>query len=128
MTISQMIAQLKTAQWLVGDVPVVFAQDSEGNGFFNLDNAVVDTAEDGLVFYPSDSDFGEYPEDVLTKPDFRKLPIRNFINDAEKMDDFLALTKEEFLNSYSYLTEQEYDNTLKIYEAIHKGVKHDKQK
>ena len=35
----------------------------------------------------------------------------NFLDDDEKMADFEILTKEEFLTSYSYLTEQEYDNT-----------------
>jgi hypothetical protein len=35
----------------------------------------------------------------------------NFLDDDEKMADFKILTKEEFLTSYSYLTEQEYDNT-----------------
>jgi hypothetical protein len=34
-----------------------------------------------------------------------------FSDDDEKMADFEILTKEEFLTSYSYLTEQEYDNT-----------------
>lgn len=43
----------------------------------------------------------------------------NFINDRDKMQDFLALTKEEFLEFYSYLTEEEYDNTLKIYEKLY---------
>mgnify|MGYP007107841277 CR=1 FL=1 len=37
----------------------------------------------------------------------------NFLNDIEKMHDFRILTKKEFLQSYSYLTEQEYDNTAK---------------
>jgi hypothetical protein len=35
----------------------------------------------------------------------------NFSDDAEKMADFEILTREEFLTSYSYLTEEEYDNT-----------------
>jgi hypothetical protein len=35
----------------------------------------------------------------------------NFLDNDEKMADFKILTKEEFLTSYSYLTEQEYDNT-----------------
>jgi len=39
----------------------------------------------------------------------------NFISDAEKMRDFKELSKEEFLQSYSYLTEEEYDNTKEIY-------------
>lgn len=38
----------------------------------------------------------------------------NFINDTEKMRDFQILSKEDFLESYSYLTEAEYDNTMKI--------------
>lgn len=40
--------------------------------------------------------------------------IANFVDDEEKMVDFYELTKEEFLLSYSYLTEEEYDNTAKI--------------
>lgn len=35
-----------------------------------------------------------------------------FINDEEKMYDFHILTKQEFLESYSYLTEEEYDLTV----------------
>lgn len=46
--------------------------------------------------------------------DFKK---GNFVNDAEKMRDFHRLTKEEFLQSYSYLTEEEYDNTSSIVNA-----------
>ena len=38
----------------------------------------------------------------------------NFINDEEKMRDFYVLSKEEFLASYSYLTESEYDNTKEM--------------
>ena len=34
-----------------------------------------------------------------------------FITDIAKMADFKVLTKEEFLRSYSYLTEDEYDAT-----------------
>ncbi len=36
----------------------------------------------------------------------------SFIADEEKMRDFKILTKQEFLNSYSYLTEAEYDLTV----------------
>lgn len=38
----------------------------------------------------------------------------NFVDDEEKMRDFYELTKEEFLAFYSYLTEEEYDNTAKL--------------
>ena len=41
----------------------------------------------------------------------------DFLDDEEKMRDFICLTKEEFLASYSYLTEDEYDNTYKRYYA-----------
>ena len=34
-----------------------------------------------------------------------------FITDAAKMADFKVLTKEEFLSTYSYVTEDEYDAT-----------------
>ena len=37
----------------------------------------------------------------------------NFLDDKEKMNDFRILTKKQFLQSYSYLTEKEYDNTAK---------------
>jgi len=40
----------------------------------------------------------------------------HFLTDAAKMRDFLELTKDEFLQSYSYLTEEEYDNTMELYE------------
>ena len=36
---------------------------------------------------------------------------KDFTDDKEKMRDFKLLTKEEFLKSYSYLTEKEYDLT-----------------
>lgn len=36
----------------------------------------------------------------------------NFLDDEEKMRDFVELSKAEFLASYSYLTEAEYDNTM----------------
>ena len=37
----------------------------------------------------------------------------SFINDQEKMIDFFTTTKEQFLNFYSYLTEEEYEATQK---------------
>lgn len=37
----------------------------------------------------------------------------SFIDDQEKMIDFFTITKEEFLKSYSYLTEEEYETTAR---------------
>lgn len=39
----------------------------------------------------------------------------DFLDDEEKMKDFKELSKDEFLFSYSYLTEEEYDLTEKRY-------------
>ena len=36
-----------------------------------------------------------------------------FIDDIEKMKDFYTLSKEEFLKSYSYLKEEDYNATMK---------------
>lgn len=44
----------------------------------------------------------------------------SFIDDKEKMRDFKELTKEEFLFSYSYLTEEEYDATMRCLK--HRGI------
>lgn len=40
--------------------------------------------------------------------------ISTFENDREKMTDFFILDKKNFLESYSYLTEEEYDATSKL--------------
>jgi len=39
--------------------------------------------------------------------------IHDFLDDEEKMADFRKLSKEEFLKMYSYLSEEEYDATVK---------------
>jgi transposase-like protein len=39
--------------------------------------------------------------------------MTGFNEDKEKMRDFEEISKEEFLLTYSYLTEKEYDDTLK---------------
>ena len=36
----------------------------------------------------------------------------DFIDDKEKMKDFFAMSKDSFLSSYSYLSEEEYDATV----------------
>lgn len=41
-----------------------------------------------------------------------KCKAKGFLDDEEKMVDFYKLTKDEFLASYSYLTEAEYNATL----------------
>lgn len=38
----------------------------------------------------------------------------DFIDDKEKMKDLFNLSRNDFLKMYSYLKEEEYDNTLDI--------------
>ena len=45
-----------------------------------------------------------------------------FLDDEEKMVDFFTLTKEQFLQSYSYLSEAEYDKTLQTCFVIKKAA------
>lgn len=40
----------------------------------------------------------------------------DFLDDEDKMRDYFELTKDEFLKSYSYLTEDDYDATTKALE------------
>ena len=42
----------------------------------------------------------------------------DFTDDIEKMHDFCLLSKEEFLESYSYLTEIEYDLTKQKVDGV----------
>ena len=61
--------------------------------------------------------YTSYKDFVMQIKAFNDSGINNFIDDKEKMRDFKVLTKKEFLNSYSYLTEEEYDETLRIYKV-----------
>lgn len=46
----------------------------------------------------------------------------HFADDWEKIRDFLVLSKEEFLASYSYLTEEEYDLiVIEVTKRIERG-------
>ena len=44
--------------------------------------------------------------------ELENLGYHDFCDDEEKMYDFTNLDMDEFLESYSYLTEEEYDLTL----------------
>lgn len=52
-------------------------------------------------------------EEILTYGRMIKpLSPEPFLDDIDKVYDLLTITKEEFLNSYSYIDEQSYDLTL----------------
>ena len=48
--------------------------------------------------------------------------ICSFLWDKDKMYDFLTITKEEFLQSYIYLSEEEYDLTLSKIKPVSKEL------
>lgn len=55
-------------------------------------------------------DFKEFEKHVFM---LRDKP--HFLYDEEKMSDFFYLSKKQFLASYSYLTEEEYDATMELF-------------
>lgn len=55
---------------------------------------------------PSDFTYDKNP-----KANLKEVKYTDFLNDEEKMKDFNSLSKEEFLKSYSYLHEVEYNLT-----------------
>lgn len=50
---------------------------------------------------------------------------RSFIGDTEKMRDFFELSKEDFLDTYNYLTEEDYKDTLKELYGVVKNKTND---
>lgn len=50
-----------------------------------------------------------------------KTETLDFTTDWEKMRDFFEMPRDEFLTSYSYLTEAEYDATLRIVQESDPG-------
>jgi len=50
-------------------------------------------------------------ENVKFLSEWERMSRLTFTSDYEKMRDFFQITKEEFLKSYSYMTEQEYNAT-----------------
>lgn len=49
--------------------------------------------------------------------------VYDFLSDSDKMYDFPILSKEEFLQSYDYLSEEEYDATKKAFKALPKDLR-----
>jgi len=58
----------------------------------------------------------------------RRRPVKeakggsDFLSDADKMFDFQSLGKDEFLKSYSYLSDEEYDATQKAFKSVDKDL------
>jgi len=59
------------------------------------------------------NDFDDWLTEIEEEEQARLMAsYKSFIDDKEKMRDFYILSKQEFLQSYSYLTELEYDLTV----------------
>lgn len=44
---------------------------------------------------------------------------KSFLDDVEKIVDFLTMKKDDFLKSYSYITEEEYITTLRHFTEVY---------
>jgi hypothetical protein len=82
-----------------------------------------------VIYYYDISYFGvkdtlkpidEYIEEIKQCPQYQEhlLKKNTFIDDSEKMSDFFLMSKKEFLDSYSYLDEEEYDATKKHVDSL----------
>lgn len=78
--------------------------------------ALLSEYSDYVVHFNEDHDEGCNPVSLLEYAnndfEFANHNALSFVNDVDKMIDFVVLSKEEFLDSYSYLTEEEYNETL----------------
>lgn len=81
---------------------------------FDLDNDTVQIMNNDIIknYQISTVSIDEITKDFEEKPISAPVFDGSFINDEEKMRDFDELSKEEFLSSYSYLTEAEYEATV----------------
>ena len=63
------------------------------------------------VLFSGIQDIQDYVDGQKTS--IKYLLTHSFIDDYDKMRDFAILSKDDFLASYGYLTEEEYDATSK---------------
>jgi len=86
-----------------------------------LEGAILDIAPElaGRLEIEMNDKRGEIKMPITETDADLKAEIRiDFLDDEEKMFDFMLLPKDEFLMSYSYLTEEEYEATLSRMELL----------
>ena len=105
---------------------ITYEQPFEGRTF---------TTKQMTEVYRDLADKKEYPDfhgwiaDMVKSGVFEEKEVDNFIDDKDKMFDFFIMSKDDFLSSYSYLTENEYENTLQLVkQIINERINWDKQK
>lgn len=92
-------------------------KDSDGNPYVGLIDVYYDATDESAycIRCPRCS----YLLAETCKEFDEKYLKQSFLDDGEKLVDFFKLTKEEFLKSYSYLTDEEYEATK---DAINKKM------
>lgn len=78
------------------------------NSFLQKNENLINELDDNHLYKASLKDLKE----KLKELDMTPTSQLSFINDEEKMKDFPNISREEFLSSYSYLSEEEYEATL----------------
>lgn len=87
-----------------------------------LENTLTNNIRLGWEYINSESDFTYVCKGCRRKfantyndlVNLRKKEVKSFADDSDKVLDLLLLSKEEFLKSYSYITEEEYDATVEV--------------
>lgn len=97
----------------INDGVAVVLLDCMAEGKWQKHLRMLEELFEGVAGYCAEDDWNKWfkfldAEDEDGEP-FEVFP---FTDDKDKMYDFLRLTKDEFLQSYSYLTEAEYNATL----------------
>ena len=97
-----------------GDIEYGDLSDTDGNNsnteYYTEDNNFSDLMKLFLrMMSAAKASGGLYCDGILSGKKY----YSDFMDDGDKMVDFFKLSKEEFLKSYSYLKEEEYDATLK---------------
>ncbi len=103
---------IQLVEWDEKDRPIIQEIDTE-NGFVHLLHELHEHFS-GDVYYDSevatvDRLIAAFNRGVNEERYLASIPT--FEDDREKMEDFFRISKDDFLLSYSYLTEREYDAT-----------------
>ena len=84
------------------------------NSFLQKNENLINELDDNILYKASLKDLKEKLKELNMAP----ISQLSFIDDEEKMKDFPNISKEDFLSSYSYLSEEEYEATLEDFNKL----------
>lgn len=84
------------------------------NSFLQKNENLINELDDNHLYKASLKDLKE----KLKELNMASISQLSFIDDEEKMKDFPNISKEDFLSSYSYLSEEEYEATLEDFNKL----------